>query len=186
MRIISGSWRGQSLKIPRRVRPTTDRVKEAIFSILGDAWNLDVLDLYAGSGGLGLEALSRGARSAHFVDVSRYALHTIKDNLHGKEPVNVTLSQQDALDFLRATQTPCDWIFCDPPYDKVNYTALLRAISESKALTSHTLLILESDRYHAFDLPPELSLIDQRKFGDTVIYFIKRSADDDRSHEQRA
>jgi 16S rRNA (guanine(966)-N(2))-methyltransferase RsmD len=176
MRIISGSWRGQTLKVPAQVRPTADRVKEAIFSILGNAGDLKVLDLYAGSGALGLEALSRGARRAQFVDLSRRALATIKDNLRGHDSSNVILSQQDALEFLRKAKQPFDWIFCDPPYHKVSYLRLLQAIGKSEALGADSLLILESDRFHTFELPPTLQAIDRRKFGDTIIHFIKRAA----------
>jgi 16S rRNA (guanine(966)-N(2))-methyltransferase RsmD len=186
MRIISGQWRGQTLKTPARIRPTTDRVREAIFSILGEAQDLAVLDLYAGSGSLGLEALSRGARGAHFVDISRQALLTIKDNLRGKEEAGVVFCQQDALEFLRQNKKSFDWIFCDPPYNEVNYAALLNSIAPSAAMNKDSLLILESDRFHAFDLPSQLMAIDRRKFGDTVVHFIKLARADHSEGERRA
>jgi len=176
MRIISGRWRGRTLKCPRGVRATTDRVKEAIFSILGDARDLQVLDLFAGSGALGIEALSRGASSVCFVDVSRHALRCIQTNLPGDVAPNCRLVHQDALEFLKKASSPFDWIFCDPPYEGVDYPGLLRAFCATSALGAHSLLILETDRFHTMPFPPELTRIDQRKFGDTVIYFLKRTA----------
>ncbi len=175
MRIISGKWRGQNLKAPSGIRPTTDRVKEAIFAILGDAENLDVLDLYAGSGALGIEALSRGARSAVFVDISRASLNCIQANLAGKDIRNFRLIRRDALKFLRSPSPPFQWIFCDPPYDKVNYPALLAHFVDSSAMNQTSLLILESSRLHPLVLPPALEEADLRKFGDTVIHFIRRA-----------
>jgi len=186
MRIISGRWRGQPLKAPAQIRPTADRVKEAIFSILGDAEDLEVLDLYAGSGALGLEALSRGARRAHFVDLSRRAVSAIKINLRDHDFSLVAFSQQDAIEFLRKVKRPYDWIFCDPPYNQVSYVRLLQAVGKSAALAEDSLLILETDRFHTFELPPALQAIDQRKFGDTVIHFIKRAEAGFRDDERRA
>jgi len=186
MRIISGRWRGQPLKAPAQIRPTADRVKEAIFSILGDAADLEILDLYAGSGALGLEALSRGARRAQFVDISRRAVGAIKDNLRGRESSLAAFSQQDAIEFLRKVKRPYDWIFCDPPYNKVSHVRLLQALGKSAALAEDSLLILETDRFHTFELPPALQTIDQRKFGDTVIHFIKRAEAGFLDDERRA
>jgi len=175
MRIISGTWRGQLLRVPKGVRATTDRTREAIFSILGNAQDLEVLDLYAGSGSLGIEALSRGAVAACFVDLSRQALRIIESNLAGKASSGVTLVRQDCLGFLRATESTYDWIFCDPPYQGIDFPSLIRTFCQSRALGSHSLIILETDRFHSINLPQELVSVDQRKFGDTVIHFIKRS-----------
>ena len=186
MRIISGRWRGQPLKAPAQIRPTADRVKEAIFSILGDAADLEILDLYAGSGALGLEALSRGARRAQFVDISHRAVGAIKDNLRGRESSLAAFSEQDAIEFLRKVKRPYDWIFCDPPYNKVSYVRLLQTISKSAALAEDSLLILETDRFHTFELPQALQAIDRRKFGDTVIHFIKRAEAGFVNDERRA
>jgi 16S rRNA (guanine966-N2)-methyltransferase len=174
VRIISGIRRGQNLKVPSTARATTDRVREAIFSILEEAQDLEVLDLYAGSGSLGLEALSRGARGACFVDISKAAQGAIRDNLRHQDLDSVRIIKQDAFEFLRKTSDTFSWIFCDPPYDRVDYTRLLRALIESSALGADSLLILESDRYHTLVIPEELELIDKRKFGDTIIHFLKK------------
>ncbi|RJP77660.1 MAG: 16S rRNA (guanine(966)-N(2))-methyltransferase RsmD [Candidatus Zixiibacteriota bacterium] len=175
MRIISGTWRGHGLRVPPGARATTDRVREAIFSILEEAEGRSVLDLYAGSGSLGLEALSRGARSACFVDLSRHALAAIRDNLRGKEAGAVGLVKADALDFLRREKRSYDWIFCDPPYNRVDYPALLEALKRSETLGPLSLLILESDRYHPFEIPSGLVLESRRQFGDTIIHFLHRA-----------
>lgn len=175
MRIISGAWRGQPLQAAKGIRATTDRVKEAIFSILGDVRGLDILDLYAGSGSLGIEALSRGAARACFVDRSRRALICIESNLAGKDASGVTIVRQDSIKFLRCSPVTHDWIFCDPPYDGVNLTELIEAFASSPAMGLKTLLVLETDRYHTFNVSAELAVIDRRKFGDTVIYIIGRS-----------
>ncbi len=174
MRIISGAWRRQTLKVPPNTRPTTDRVREAIFSLLGEATDLLVLDLYAGSGALGIEALSRGARGAWFVDISRRALLVIQENLRGKEGVETRLLRQDALDYLHHAPQAFRWIFCDPPYDRVDYYQLLQAVAQSAALDQDTLFILEADCFHPFTLPERLILLDRRRFGDTIINLIKR------------
>ena len=154
--------------------------------MLGDAADLEILDLYAGSGALGLEALSRGARRAHFVDISRRAVSAIKDNLRGHDSSGTVFSQQDAIEFLRKVKRPYDWIFCDPPYNKVSYVRLLQAVNKSAALAKDSLLILETDRFHAFELPPGLQTLDRRKFGDTVIHFIKRAEAGILDDERRA
>ncbi len=175
MRVISGSWRGQPLRTLTGTRATTDRVREAIFSILGDAGGLEILDLYAGSGALGIEALSRGARAACFVDLSRRAISCIQSNLKGKSAENVRLICQDSLKFLRADNSSFDWIFCDPPYDRVDLTRLINALAASAVVGTDSLIILETDRYHTVNLPSELTRIDQRKFGETLIHFIRRT-----------
>jgi 16S rRNA (guanine966-N2)-methyltransferase len=174
VRIISGIRRGQNLKVPSTARATTDRVREAIFSILEEPQDMDVLDLYAGSGSLGLEALSRGARSACFVDISKASQSAIRDNLRNPELGAVRIIKQDAFEFLRKTTDTFGWIFCDPPYDGVDYGRLLWVLIHSAALGTDSLLILESDRYHTLVIPEELELIDKRKFGDTVIHFLKK------------
>ena len=174
MRVISGLWRGQTLRVPKGIRPTTDRIREAIFSILGDANGMKVVDLYAGSGALGIEALSRGAESVCFVDISRRVLGIIASNLAGKADINYELVRQNSLAFLKNTEACFDWIFCDPPYEKVNFRALLQALSNSRAVGNESLIILEAGRFRQFELLSDLILLDQRKFGDTLVHFIRR------------
>jgi 16S rRNA (guanine966-N2)-methyltransferase len=176
MRIISGLWRGQPLRAPKGIRPTTDRIREAIFSILGDAAGMKVVDLYAGSGALGIEALSRGAEAVSFVDISKRTLAVVASNLAGKENIKYELIRQNSLAFLKNTEDCFDWIFCDPPYEKVDFRALLEAFSNSRVVGKESLIILETDRFRQFELPSDLISIDQRKFGDTLVHFIRRES----------
>ena len=120
MRVITGTARGRVLRTleGEDVRPTTDRVKEAVFSIIQfEIEGRRVLDLFAGSGQLGIEALSRGAASATFVDMSKDSLSAVKYNLeHTKLGDNAKVVQTDALSFLKLTKDKFDIVFLDPPY----------------------------------------------------------------------
>jgi 16S rRNA (guanine966-N2)-methyltransferase len=122
MRVIAGSAGGIRLAVPKQgVRPTMDRVKAAIFSSLGDAIvGARVLDLFAGSGALGIEALSRGASSVIFIEAERQSAEIIESNL-AKTKLNGRVRQQDVFDFLRHTSRAemFDVIFADPPYEKI-------------------------------------------------------------------
>lgn len=122
MRVITGSARGRVLKTleGEDVRPTTDRVKEAIFSIIQfEIEGREVLDLFAGSGQLGIEALSRGAAYATFTDLSKDAVSVIKANLLSTGlHKNTAVLQSDAMTFLRNSRKKFDIIFMDPPYSK--------------------------------------------------------------------
>src|ERR1043165_7603354 len=120
MRVIAGSAGGVRLALPKRgVRPTMDRVKAAIFSSLGDAIvGARVLDLFAGSGALGIEALSRGASSVIFIEAERQSAEIIESNL-AKTILNGRVRQQDVFEFLRhiSRDERFDVIFADPPYE---------------------------------------------------------------------
>ncbi|PYL07255.1 MAG: 16S rRNA (guanine(966)-N(2))-methyltransferase RsmD [Verrucomicrobia bacterium] len=124
MRVIAGSAGGIRLAVPKRgVRPTMDRVKAAIFSSLGDTiFGARVLDLFAGSGALGIEALSRGASSVLFVEEDRQAAKVIEKNL-GKTNLKGRVRQQDVFDFLRHVSSMDTFrvIFADPPYEKTKH-----------------------------------------------------------------
>lgn len=139
MRIIGGQWRGRRLRAPggRDVRPTTDRTKEALFNILGPVMaGTVVLDLCCGAGGLGLEALSRGAARVVFVDLARASLQATRHNLMtcGADPGTWQVVQADAVAWLQgwrgAGETP--WVLlCDPPYDSTAAAAVVRWLEGS-------------------------------------------------------
>src|SRR3954453_22341931 len=120
MRVIAGAWKGHPLKAPpgRSRRPTADRTREALFSILGDITGSRVLDLYAGSGALGIEALSRGAAEALFVESSRRPADTLRANLRAVGGPAARVSVAKVLPFLEREQasTPYDLVFAAPPY----------------------------------------------------------------------
>ncbi len=147
MRVISGKARGVALKTPSgmHTRPTADRVKEAMFSIIQfDLPNARVLDLFGGTGQLGIEALSRGAKSAVFVDAQDSACKLIRENLektHFTECAKVIRS--DYLLYLKATSEKFDIIFLDPPYAEVFLENSLKMISEIDILQTNGIIVTE-------------------------------------------
>ncbi|HTU95377.1 MAG TPA: 16S rRNA (guanine(966)-N(2))-methyltransferase RsmD [Solirubrobacteraceae bacterium] len=171
MRVIAGTHGGRGLVAPkgRATRPTSDRVREALFSILGDLDGVRVLDLFAGSGALGIEALSRGAREATLVDSGRPAIAAIRRNLEalGLEGEVVF---QPAERFLQAASHAArqyDLVFLDPPYRHAS--ALGRELTSAlkPILAADARVVAESDRRSPLGL--ELRLVDERRYGDTLI-----------------
>ena len=155
MRVITGSARGRKLKTPENydIRPTTDNVKESVFNIIQfDIEGRRVLDLFAGTGQLGIECLSRGAASAVFVDQSREAVKIVKDNLKACG-LSGTVVQSDALSFLR-TCGKFDIIFVDPPYDSDLYESVLNTVNSIDILSDGGIIICESRRERAL---PEMT-----------------------------
>ena len=170
MRVIAGSYKGRRLVAPpgTATRPTSDRVREALFSILGDVGGLRVLDLYAGSGALGIEALSRGAAEAVFVESGRRAAAAIAANLEAVGDPPATIETRDALAFLRRARGEAyDLVFADPPYSSATrlgerLSALLPGVLHQSSLT-----VTESDKRAPLELA--LPLVDERVYGDTRI-----------------
>ncbi|MCR5576093.1 MAG: 16S rRNA (guanine(966)-N(2))-methyltransferase RsmD [Oscillospiraceae bacterium] len=147
MRVITGSARGRKLKTPEGmdIRPTTDNVKESVFNILQfDIEGRRVLDLFAGTGQLGIECLSRGAREVVFIDHSREAVKIIRENLKACG-LEAPVLQQDALQFLRG-RGQFDLIFVDPPYDAGLYESVLEEINSVDKLSDGGIILCESRR----------------------------------------
>jgi 16S rRNA (guanine966-N2)-methyltransferase len=171
MRIIAGAKRGHGIAAPKGndTRPTSDRVRESTFSLVGPVDDALVLDLFAGSGALGLEALSRGAAEATFVDSSAASVAAVRANLEavgGEAEVRRT----DALRFLRTASGEAreyDLVLLDPPYRLAE--RLGRELSEALPglLAPAALVVCESDR--RAPLPLDLPLRDERRYGDTLI-----------------
>ena len=173
MRVVAGTFKGRRLAAPRgtRTRPTADRVREALFSMLRDVGGARVLDLYAGSGALGIEALSRGAGSAVFVERDAKALAAIERNL-AAVGVDATVARRDVLRFLARADGAFDLVFCDPPYDSAAGLAgplaeLLPAICAEDAR-----IVTESDKRNPLQLP--FPLLVERDYGDTRIAIHER------------
>jgi 16S rRNA (guanine966-N2)-methyltransferase len=168
VRVVAGAFKGRPLRAPRgaRTRPTADRVREALFSILGDVSGARVLDLFAGSGALGIEALSRGAASAAFVEKDPRAVAVIRRNL---EAVGATaeVRRQDVLGFLAAAGTRYDLVLIDPPYDSAARLAGPLAERLPAVLEEGARVVTESDKREPLELP--LPLLRQRTYGDTRI-----------------
>ena len=147
MRVISGSVRGRRLKTPENydIRPTTDNVKESLFNIIQfDIEGRRVLDLFAGTGQLGIECLSRGADSVVFIDQSREAVKIIRENLKACG-LSAPVLQQEALSYLRGCGS-FDLIFVDPPYDSGLYEPVLNVINSVDILSDGGIIVCESRR----------------------------------------
>ncbi|UFU00920.1 16S rRNA (guanine(966)-N(2))-methyltransferase RsmD [Radiobacillus kanasensis] len=152
MRVISGIHKGRQLKpVPNRLtRPTTDKVKEALFQMIGPFFEGgSCLDLFAGSGGLGIEALSRGMDKAIFVDKQGKAIQIIHQNLQELKLENqAEVYRTDAFRAIKAAakrELLFDYIFLDPPYQKISYTDLLDAIEENNLLHPNGTIVCEHE-----------------------------------------
>jgi len=176
MRIVAGQFRGRRLQAPHgtSVRPTSDRVREALFSILGDISGLRVLDLFAGSGALGIEALSRGAASVTLVENDRAALDAVRANLAPLGAANAQVVRADALRWLDGRPGPYDLVFLDPPYSEARKLAEPLSQKLSAALSPEALIVSESDKRDPLMLA--FPLEDERAYGNTRIA-IHRAAD---------
>ena len=171
MRVIAGTHGGRELIAPkgRATRPTSDRVREALFSILGDIHDLRVLDLFAGSGALGIEALSRGAQEATLVDSGRAAVAAIRRNLEALD-LEAEVVPQPAARFLGAASRDArqyDLVFLDPPYRHASALGRELTSALTPILAPDGRVVAESDRRSPLGL--ELKLADERRYGDTLI-----------------
>lgn len=187
MRIISGEARGRTLAAPKGMdtRPTLDRVRESLFNILRP-WLADarVLDLFAGSGALGLEAVSRGAASAVFVDSARAAQEAVRHNIGvvnaGDRATLLKCDWRAALRRLSAQGTEFNLVFLDPPYHMEHADEMLEMLRTCGVLAADALVVYE----HATDTPPDTAAwvtADRRAYRDTTITFLtrKREGEDD-------
>jgi 16S rRNA (guanine966-N2)-methyltransferase len=168
VRVVAGELRGRRLVAPpgRGTRPTSDRVREAIFSILGPIHGARVLDLYAGSGALGIEALSRGAAEATFVDRDPEAVKAIHRNLDALG-LSAPVHRRDVVAFLGSGAGPYDLVFVDPPYSGAPRVASPLSRPLPAALSPNAIVVTESDKRHPLEL--DLPLATERLYGDTRI-----------------
>ena len=178
MRVISGSARGKKLLCAdgKDIRPTLDRVKESVFNMIAfDITDSSVLDLFCGSGALGIEALSRGAKDAVFVDVSSQSLEITKKNLEATHlNTQAALIKQDALEFIKNTTHKFDIIFLDPPYESSIYEDIISEIAKRRVLNPDGLLIAEADNVLTppFDCKP-FKVHRDKKYGRVKILIMK-------------
>ena len=184
MRVIAGSAGGVRLAVPKRgMRPTMDRVKAAIFSSLGDAIiSARVLDLFAGTGALGIEALSRGALSAVFVEENRQSVKVLEKNLT-KTKLKGRIRNQDVFDFLRKASNSESYqiIFADPPYEKTKhgerYTeTLLDNEALPRLLEPGGMFVLEKRPDETVAEMKLWRVIRKRTYGATEVLFLSQSA----------
>ncbi len=177
MRVIAGEAKGRILKsINNKItRPTLDRVKEAIFNILGSAViNGRGLDLFAGFGSLGLEAISRGAEEFIFVENNYRNVKIIKDNIKmcGFEE-RAQVIKEDVFRFLAGVEARYDLILMDPPYEKGFAQQALETIAEKKLLRDNGLVVVEHNSRNNLKIPSYLELIKKKEYGDTGVTFLK-------------
>lgn len=180
-RIIAGDFGGRTFQVPPRgTRPTSDRVREAIFSTLNSAGVLQqarVLDLFAGSGGLGLEAISRGADRATFVESDARAARVCRDNAASLGARSATIREMKVATYLQRPAELFDLVFVDPPYDleSSRLAAVLEALQDWVA--GDGLVVVErSTRSAAPALPTGLEVWRERKYGETTVMFLQPPA----------
>ncbi len=181
MRVIAGSARRLRLKTPAgmETRPTTDRIKETLFNILQPHIEGCVfLDLFSGSGGIGIEALSRGAKKAYFVEHNREAVKLIRENLEftGLSQGAVVL-QQDIFSALDSIREEADLIFMDPPYGQGTEKQVLARLFREPFVTDDTIIIIEAALQTDFSFVKELgfTLIREKQYKTNKHMFLRRS-----------
>jgi 16S rRNA (guanine966-N2)-methyltransferase len=174
LRVIAGSYRGRRLRAPRgkTTRPTSDRVKEALFAMLGEVEDARVLDLFAGTGALGIEALSRGARQAVFVERDQVAIEALRANLAalGLDEQRARVRREPAAEALRQARErkeTYDLVLVDPPYGRAGETLARLAGALRDLLAPGARVVVESDRRTPYELG--LALERERRYGDTEI-----------------
>lgn len=184
MRVIAGEFKGRRLTVKRaKIRPTSDRVKGALFSILRErVEDANFLDLCAGTGNIGIEALSRGARSVTFVDHDYHCMRVIASNLeqcgvyrdHPKIQL-INLSAQKGLIYLGRHHAKFNLIYFDPPYDADFYNGCVDLVAEHQLLSPSGRFVMEHRKGKALNLPTPsttgLTLNRQASYGDTVLSF---------------
>ena len=181
MRVIAGKYRHRILIWPddaKHIRPTKDRIREAIFGALGDIEGKIVLDLYSGSGAMGIEALSRGASKSVFVDINQVALDTTKQNLQSlgitsHEATVLALEDVKAIDKLSSEQYKFDLIILDPPYKEGKYSDIIYLLKEKELLSDNGIIVIESDHQIELDTS-EYQKVRDYKYGEIRVKILWR------------
>ena len=183
MQIITGKYRGRRLKSPDSARPTLQRVKTSLFSML-NPYIFDgckVLDLFAGSGALGFETLSRGAAKTIFVDQDRGAVRTIKENLKGVDPKLYSIMEMDylsALKYLRGEKF--DIIFIDPPYDNNSLYSAIDIIARYNMLSENGVIVVETETDLKRDLTHNtFEVVKDKTYGTARLTFLENKQAED-------
>ena len=180
MRVIAGKYKGRRLRAPRgrNIRPTSDRLRESIFNIIGaDIAGHNIVDIFAGTGAMGIEALSRGAEHAVFIDKHYPALEAVRANVNPLEAArHWDIIRWDAglnLRCLAALDLRFGFAFIDPPYNRGYADRALKHLAASNAMAPGGLVVLEHHHRESFSLPDKgMSLQDQRRYGKTLVTFL--------------
>lgn len=177
MRINSGKYKGRIIEgfTLEGTRPTMERVKESLFAMLqNEVKEAIVIDLFAGSGNLGIEALSEGASYAYFVDNNKKAIKTIENNLKKLNINNATIILDDYQKALKKIDKKIDIVFLDPPY-KTNYIETsINEIEKNNILNIDGLIVCESDAIDKIIFPEKYQVVKEKKYGDKFIVIIKK------------
>jgi 16S rRNA (guanine966-N2)-methyltransferase len=179
MRVISGLYKGRQLKpaLHLDIRPATDRVKETIFNVLQariDFEDITVLDLFAGTGSLGIEAASRGAAKVILIDDSEESIELIEENIEIlKCGDTCSAIETDALRFIDITKEKFDLIFADPPYAYEETRTIPQKVFAKNILKANGFLIIEHQKKLTFEMSPDFNIIITKEFGNTTVTFFK-------------
>lgn len=163
MRVIAGTRRSLLLKTPdgNVTRPTTDRIKETLFNVLQtDIQDSVFVDLFSGSGAIGIEALSRGAKKAYFIEMNKEAISCIQDNIKfTKFTEQAVVLKQEVVSGLEFIKEPVDILFMDPPYDQLLEKTILDKLSKTNILKEDSMIIVEASLKTEFDYLEELGFV---------------------------
>lgn len=156
MRIINGTHRGRRITAPKNIpsRPTTDMAKEALFNMLNNTYyieDLKVLDLFSGTGNIGYEFSSRGAKSVTAVELNRHCCRFIEKTIEELDLTQMNVVKMDVLSFLERHQQKYDVIYADPPYDYEQYPQIIEFVFKNELLNEDGMLILEHDQSQSFE-----------------------------------
>ena len=176
MRVISGKYRGKKLREFELLstRPTIDRVKESIFNLIQfEIVDAVVLDLFSGTGSLGIEAISRGAKKVYLVDNNSKAIQLIKDNLKGIDGEYV-VENNDYLDFLNKVKEKFDIVLLDPPYNTDYGKNSIKTLIEKNLLNSEAIIIFETSDDKVVDLSFEGFGVKKKKYGTVAVYKMEK------------
>jgi len=178
VRIIGGNWRGRKIPVPdaQGLRPTPDRVRETLFNWLQPFLHgAKCLDLFAGSGALGIEAVSRGAASSLLIEQDRETAETLRESLRMLDADKIAVHQADALQWIKTTNQVFDIIFLDPPFGKNMIEQCLSLLAKSECVAEQTLIYVESERI--WQAEKNVEVIKQAKAGQVHYMLLKTLAD---------
>ena len=180
MRIITGKKRGLKLNVPKEnnIRPTLDRIKESIFNIISPIKeNSTIIDLFAGTGNIGLEFISRGSNKVYFVDKSPGSINLLESNIEKcnfeEQSEVVHKSYEKFLEDMKFKNTEIDYIYVDPPYREIDINIILKNILNSNIINNNTLLIYEDD-INSNIKNENFKIVDERKYGNIHVKFLKK------------
>jgi len=179
LRIITGIKRGLKLETPEstEIRPTLDRIKESIFNIIHPIkQNSIVVDLFTGTGNIGLEFISRGSEKVYFVDNSKHSIDLTKKNIEKCKFEDKSILIKDdyatALKKIREDKS-VDYIYIDPPYGEIDINNILKNLINSNIINENTLIIFEDDKDREIKIQ-DIDIVDERNYGSVFIKFMKR------------